>query len=178
MIFIYIIRYIYIYIYIFLIYTVMIYIYVYVYLLDMLFLIDLLVLHFSSGPILVDSKVKDLLWKGCLSVEIGSGAGLELRWVKLGYAVDQVSWFCVEFHTFAHCSPFWFGFVSAVKMAYTPHRDFEWDNDEQFDRWNIMEYIKYIKYGWPISKNNKKWSRQKRCEKSETAYWDFLSGCF
>ena len=87
MIFIYIIRYI----YIFLIYTVMIYIYVYVYLLDMLFLIDLLVLHFSSGPILVDSKVKDLLWKGCLSVEIGSGAGLELRWVKLGYAVDQVS---------------------------------------------------------------------------------------
>lgn len=37
------------------------------------------------------SQVKDLLWKGCLSVEIGSGAGLELRWVKLGYAVDQVS---------------------------------------------------------------------------------------
>ena len=79
------------YIYMFLIYTVIIYIYMYVYLLDMLFLIDLLVLHFSSGPILVDSKVKDLLWKGCLSVEIGSGAGLELRWVKLGYAVDQVS---------------------------------------------------------------------------------------
>lgn len=36
-------------------------------------------------------QVQDLLWKGRLSVEIGSGAGLELRWVKLGYAVDQVN---------------------------------------------------------------------------------------
>ena len=34
--------------------------------------------------------VVDSLRKGYLSVEIGSGAGLELRWVKLGYAVDQV----------------------------------------------------------------------------------------
>ena len=37
-----------------------------------------------------DTVVLDSLRKGYLSVEIGSGAGLELRWVKLGYAVDQV----------------------------------------------------------------------------------------
>eukprot|EP00435_Cladocopium_sp_Y103_P057794 s163_g20.t1 len=37
------------------------------------------------------AQVKDLLWKGRLSVEIGSGAGLDMRWVKLGYAVDKVS---------------------------------------------------------------------------------------
>lgn len=37
-----------------------------------------------------EMEVKDLLRKGRLSVATGDGAGLELRWVKLGYAVDQV----------------------------------------------------------------------------------------
>lgn len=38
-----------------------------------------------------ESKLfEDLLWKGRLTVVDGQGAGIETRWVKLGYAVDQV----------------------------------------------------------------------------------------